>query len=540
MSLPSNRWIDGAISTRWAHASICLLIVARARRIHYHACPTARRGHCLAMIEDKIELLKMNGRKDDTSARLKSDVIGPWGLAALVIGVTSPAIGLFATWGPIEATAGPIAPLVFLAAMIIILPTVLSYASLNRHAPSAGAVSHWLGTAVNPATGMAAGLVMICYLLMSAITVPLLFALFFRDMLGWLHVAIPGMTALVTGLVIQSGIVTWICLRGAEASIKTTIRLTLLETAVVLALSITILWVKAGQPGGINLGPISPGHATQGLSGFWAAIILGILAFSGFDVVATAAEESRAPREHIPTVLIAAVVGMALFWAVNAWVLTLSAPPGEVEKYNAEGLTAITPIARNYWGWGSVVVIGTAFTGLTAIYIASVQGASRVIFHLARSGVLPAPFAGLKGEKRVPHVAVVFAMLTCVAMGLLSLAILRNGLDAFVWWSSAMVFFAALTFTAVNVANILYFRRILPEQFNVVRHLFVPSVGIIFNFYLIYAAFFSALWSAPFRTGRSIVFMCLVLLALLLLIVAWVRFARSEPKTRAPSGIEPR
>jgi amino acid transporter len=101
--------------------------------------------------------------------RLKAGVIGPWGLAALVIGVTSPAIGLYATWGPIEATAGPVAPLVFLAALIITLPTVLSYASLTRHAPSAGAAGSWLWTTVNPTTGLVAGLVMICYFLMAAI-----------------------------------------------------------------------------------------------------------------------------------------------------------------------------------------------------------------------------------------------------------------------------------------------------------------------------------------------------------------------------------
>ena len=479
--------------------------------------------------------------QDGVAARLKAEVIGPWGLAALVIGVTSPAIGLYAMWGPIEATAGPVAPLVFLAALIIILPTVLSYASLNRHAPSAGAVSAWLGTAVNPATGMAAGLVMICYLLMSAITVPLLFALFFRDLLVWLHLTIPSMAALVAGIVLQSGVVAWICLRGAETSIKTTIRLMLLETTVVLALSMTILWVKAGQPGGINFGPFNPGHATQGPTGFWSAIILGILAFSGFDVVATAAEESQAPRRHIPKVLIAAVVGIALFWAFNAWVLTLSAPPADVEKYNAAGLTAITPVAQSYWGWGNVVVIGTAFTGLTAIYIASIQGASRVIFALARNNVLPAPFATLKGDARVPHVAVLFAMLTCVAMGMLSLAILRNGLDSFVWWSSAMVFFAALTFTGVNVANIFYFWRILPEHFNLVRNLFVPVIGVIFSLYLIYAAFFSALWSAPFRTGQSIVFACLILFTLLLLFVAWVRlFASSRLAGATPSSVDPR
>ena len=113
--------------------------------------------------------------------RLKGNVIGPWGLAALVIGVTSPAIGLFATWGPIEATAGPVAPLVFLAALIITLPTVLSYASLNRHAPSAGAVATWLWTTVGPTPGLIAGLVMLTYFLMIAISAPLLFALFFRD-----------------------------------------------------------------------------------------------------------------------------------------------------------------------------------------------------------------------------------------------------------------------------------------------------------------------------------------------------------------------
>jgi len=101
--------------------------------------------------------------------RLKANVIGPWGLAALVIGVRSPAIGLFAMWGPIEATAGPVVPLVFFGALAIILPTVLSYASLNRHAPSAGAAASWLWATVNPTTGLIAGLVMMTYFVMTAI-----------------------------------------------------------------------------------------------------------------------------------------------------------------------------------------------------------------------------------------------------------------------------------------------------------------------------------------------------------------------------------
>ena len=336
------------------------------------------------------------------------------------------------------------------------------------------------------------------------------------------------MAALTIGVVLQSAVIAAICVRGAAVSIKTTILLMLIEISVVLALSATVLWVKGGQPGGINLHPFDPAYATQGFSGFWAAIILGILAFSGFDVVATAAEEAQAPREHVPRVLIFAILVIGFFWALTAWVLTLSAAPDAVARYNAQGLSAITPVARTYWGGGNLIVIATAFTGLTAIYISCVQGASRLVFSMARQGLLPRPFARLAGAQRVPRNAILAVVTLCIVMGLLSLAFLRDGLDSFVWWSSAMVFFAALTFTGVNVANILYFRRILPEQFRVVRNLLVPVWGIAVSLYLLYAAFFSALWSAPFRTGRSIVIVCLVLFVLELAAATWMRVFRRD------------
>ena len=87
----------------------------------------------------------------------------------------------------------------------------------------------------------------------------------------------------------------WVCLRGAEASIKSTVRLMIVESLVVLALSVTILLVKSGQPGGIQFAAFDPHHASS-VSGFWTAMILGVLAFCGLDVVSTAAEEARAIR----------------------------------------------------------------------------------------------------------------------------------------------------------------------------------------------------------------------------------------------------
>ena len=167
-----------------------------------------------------------------------------------------------------------------------------------------------------------------------------------------------------------------------------------------------------------------------------------------------------------------------------------------------------------------------------------VQGASRLVFALARHKLLPATFATLHGDKRVPSAAVLAVVGVCVAMGLVSLALLRDGLDSFVWWSNAVVFFAALTYIGVNIANLLYFRRILPEQFGWFRNGVVPVLGVGMNLYLIYAAFFSSLWNAPFRTGRSVVIVCLALFAAQLAVVALVRLRRpSLLKGAAPIGV---
>ena len=472
-----------------------------------------------------------------TSDRLRPGTIGPWGLAALAIGITSPAMGLYALWGPMQVAAGPITPLIFLASMVMILPTAVSYALLNREAPSAGAACTWLWTAVHPLIGFQAGLLMATYFLMAAIAQPLMFALFFHDLLDWLHVALPESTTLIVGVLVSSALIAWVCLRGAEASIKSTIWLMSIETLVVVALSVTILIVKGAVPGAINLAPFDPGRASS-LSGFWAAMILGVLAFCGFDVVSTAAEEAHAPRKHLPKAILLTVIGIALFWALNAWVFTLSTSPERVRRYTSLGLTAVTPMAQAYWGYGSLIVILTAFSGLTAVYISSMQGASRILFSLARHGLLPRVLARLSGEKRVPRNAVSTALCVVVVLDLVSLCLLRNGLESFTWWANALVFFAALTFLAVNVANVCFFWRLARKRFKLIENLLVPILGVLSNAYLIYAAFLSSLWAGDWRTGKSVVVVCVTLLAAQVLIVIYLSlFRRRLFEQPAPIGV---
>lgn len=112
---------------------------------------------------------------------------------------------------------------------------------------------------MGPTVGLLAGLVTTTYFIIGAITVPLLFGLFFRDLLAWVRVPVPDMAAVATGVILHSALVGWICLEGAEVSVRTTIRLMLVEIGVVLALSTTILMVKVGQPGAVASRHLRPG-----------------------------------------------------------------------------------------------------------------------------------------------------------------------------------------------------------------------------------------------------------------------------------------
>jgi amino acid transporter len=196
-------------------------------------------------------------------------------------------------------------------------------------------------------------------------------------------------------------------------------------------------------------------------------------------------------------------------------------------------------MARAYWGWGDLVVILTAFTGLTAVYLSSTQGTSRIVFALARHGLLPAILAHLSGENRVPRNAVFGVLTAVILLDLTSLFLLGNGLDSFTWWANALVFFAALTFLSVNVANALYFWRYARVQFRLVRNLLIPLAGVLLNGYLFYAAFFSALWGSDWRMGKSVVVACVALVAAQMLAVGYVRLVRPQRLSQgAPMGVQ--
>lgn len=463
-----------------------------------------------------------------TSVRLRAGQISPLGLAALALGTMSPAIALYALWGPIQLATGPIAPLMYIIAAFLALPAAVSYVELNRVMPSAGAASTWLWRIVSPTAGYICGLLMATYFFMGALQQPLLFGLFFQDLLRLAGLSLPPIWIWAIAICAITLPVIWAAYRGAKASTRLAVVLMTLECVVVIALCMTVLWVRADEAGGVNFEPFWPSAATNGASGFWTALVLASLAFGGFDVVSTAAEETHAPAKHIPKAIIVTIVAITVFWAFSSWVFTLALSDERLRAYSVAGMTAVTPMAAEFWGHGNVLIILSAFTGVAAIYVSLVLGSSRIVFAMARHGLLPSGLAVVDPVHGVPYGALrlVFALL--ILGNVVSLIVMRNGIDAFIWWSNALAFFMMLTFASVNLANIVFFTRIQRSHFRPLQNLVIPLLGLLLNALVIYEAFFDALWNSESLLHRSVVVFCVGLLGIYIAVVALVRWIAPE------------
>jgi amino acid transporter len=441
--------------------------------------------------------------------QLCPNTISQIGLIALAVGMISPALGVYALWAPIQATTGPIAPLVFLAAMTVALPTAVSYAKLNSVAPSAAAAATWLTNAGYPGAGCFIGLCMATYFLIAVIVQPILFGLFFSDLLRFLGISTLTSPHVLEGAALVTVIAMMATYSGARASTRMSIALMTVEVVVVTALALTIVNVQARNIDGLNVAAFNPTSATAGLHGFLNALLLGILGFAGFDVVSAAAEETHTPKEAVPRAILITVLAIGIFWALVSWSFTLSMPDEAVRQYSRGGLTAVTPMAKLYWGHGNILVILTALAGCAAVYVPSALGASRILFALARYGWLPSALLRANQTGTVPLNAMHFVYAVAVAAVTISVTVFGNAIEAFVWWSNALVFFLAITFTGVNIAAYLFFGK-RDSNRSVWSGRIIPILGVMINVYVLICAFFGTLLQQPWKVGKSIVALCLL------------------------------
>ncbi len=153
-----------------------------------------------------------------------------------------------------------------------------------------------------------------------------------------------------------------------------------------------------GGATGINqslLSLMTGAHSSHyGWYGVLAGASIVFFAFIGFDIVATMAEETKTPQRDLPRgILVSLAIVTVLYVAVS---VVLSGMVSYTQLRTVPGgksANLATAFSANGINWASKIIAVGALAGLTTVVMVLLLGQCRVLFAMARDGLLPRALA---------------------------------------------------------------------------------------------------------------------------------------------------
>ncbi|MEZ0049965.1 APA family basic amino acid/polyamine antiporter [Mycobacterium sp. MAA66] len=207
------------------------------------------------------------------------------------------------------------------------------------------------------------------------------------------------------------------------------------------------------------------GGTSFGWLGLLSAASIAFFAFVGFDVVATAAEETRNPQRDVPRGIFGALAIVTVCYVSVSIVLTGMVPYTQLQDENA---TLATAFALHGDTWVKNIVSIGALAGLSTVVMVMFLGQTRVLFAMARDGLIPRGLARTgKHGTPVRLTAVVGAVCAVLA--------------AFVDFGTlaGMVNIGTLVAFVLVATGIPILRRTRPDLKRGFRVPFVPAIPIL-------------------------------------------------------------
>ncbi|WP_369232692.1 amino acid permease [Streptomyces sp. R21] len=136
-----------------------------------------------------------------------------------------------------------------------------------------------------------------------------------------------------------------------------------------------------------------------GVMGIFTAASVVFFAFIGFDVVATAAEETRNPQRDMPRGILGSLLICTTLYVAVSIVVT------GMQHYTKLSVTAPLADAFKATGhpWFAGFISFGAAVGLTTVCMILLLGQTRVFFAMSRDGLLPRFFSHVHPKFKTPH-----------------------------------------------------------------------------------------------------------------------------------------
>jgi APA family basic amino acid/polyamine antiporter len=369
-------------------------------------------------------------------------VLGPWSLMALGVGAII-GTGIFATIGTASAGdanrpgAGPALMASFVLTAVVCSFTALCYAEFASMVPVAGSAYTYAYATLGELAAWIIGWDLLLEYAIGNTAVAISWAGYADAFLRGLGVELPRwmvtdyrtashsadilaraphvlgipivFNALAMGIVAA---VTVVLVWGVKESAR--LNAVMVVVKLVVLAFFCLACVRFVKPG--NWHPFAP----NGFAGVGAGAAVIFFAYIGFDAVSTCAEECENPGRDMPLGIIGSLAVCTVIYVVVAAVFSGLIPYHALldldPSRRAEALAvAMEYVAMPSWAVG-IVALGSV-VAQTAVLLVFQLGQPRILFAMARDGLLPPVFARVHPRFKTPHVSTI---LTGVLVGVVS------------------------------------------------------------------------------------------------------------------------
>ncbi|MFI9590121.1 amino acid permease [Nonomuraea sp. NPDC052265] len=397
--------------------------------------------------------------------------------------------GIFVLTGQVaKEVAGPAVAVSFVVAAVVCGLAALCYAEFASTIPVAGSAYTFSFATLGEFPAWVIGWDLILELALAAAVVAVGWSGYFASMLDSVGLHLPPSIAgddpvVNVPAVVIVLILTAILVAGIKISSRVNLILVITKIAVVLLVIVAgLFFVKAA-----NYTPFIPEPVTTprveglkapliqvlfgvspvafGVIGIFSAAAIVFFAFIGFDIVATAAEETVRPQHDVPRGIIGSLaVCTVLYVAVSLVVVGMQ--PYRQLSTSAPLSDAFTAVGQP---WLATIISVGAIAGLTTVVLVLLLGQTRVLFAMCRDGLLPRRLAVVHPTFGTP------ARLT-ILIGLVTMAL--AGFVSFGELAELVNIGTLFAFMVVSI-GVIVLRRTRPDLERAFRVPLVPLLPIL-------------------------------------------------------------
>ena len=326
--------------------------------------------------------------------------------------------GLFSLTGPAAGNnAGPAVALAFIVAGVGCAFAGLCYAEFASMIPVAGSAYTYAYTTMGEQLAWIIGWDLVLEFSVGAATVAISWSNYLVEFLSRYQIYLPAQLvhSPFEAVTLANGVTTHgyfnlpaalvvilmslILMRGSKGSALWNAIVVSLKVGVVLVF--IILGWKYIQPA--NLTPYIPKNTGTfgefGVSGVLRGAGVIFFVYLGFDIVSTAAQETKNPRRNMPVGILGSLAVCTGLFILFAHVLTGLAP---YQAFKNSAAPVAIAIAHTPYKWLGQMIILAIIVGYTSVILVDLWGQSRVFYSMSKDGLLPKIFSEVHPRYRTP------------------------------------------------------------------------------------------------------------------------------------------